>query len=132
MKKIAKEPDYEATEKTMVTVYGPYDGKYGRSLFVKTDTHKAYINANNSLNDLAQYEVKEIEGDEEELGALAQDITKLKWKPLEDNKSGGKSVSMIETNEILKDILEIATSIQKTLTSMGLAKKREEKKKKSD
>jgi len=137
MKKIEKEPEYQADEKTMVKVYGPYDGKYGRSLFVKTDTHKAYINANNSLNDLNAYELKEIEGDEEELGTLAEDITKLKWKPLEDNRSKTGSVSMIETNTILKDILGAIESMGKNITSLALiarrAEKKEEKpKKKSD
>ena len=97
---------------------------------------KSYFNVfcfclgNNSLNDLGKYELKEIEGDEEELGTLATDITKLKWKPLEDSKSGSVgSVSMIETNTILKDIHEVGLACQKSLEDIVKIFKTAQKKK---
>ena len=118
----------QVTEKTMVKVYGPYDNpKWGRSVLVVAPTGKAYIGQKNCLHNLDEYDLKEIKGDEEELGTIAEDIAKIQWKPLDANKKPG-SVSMIDTNTILKDILEVAQSCQKALTSLGLIAKRLEKK----
>lgn len=124
----------QVNEKTMVKVYGPYDNpKWGRSVMVIAPTGKAYIGQKNCLHNLDDYEIKEIKGDEEELGTIAEDLSKIQWKSLEDKKSVG-GASMIETNTILKDILELAQSCQKALTGLNLIARRWEKtvEKKSD
>ena len=133
---VEEKADVDINEKTMIKIYGPQFKKWGKSILVIVDgVDKAFIPEwNIIIKDFKLYDEKELDNEEMELGEAVKDIDKIKWRGLDDEKVGNKagSVSMIETNEILKDILEIATSIQKTLTSMGLIKKREEKKKKSD
>ena len=125
--KTKAEPQSEVDEKTMVKIYGPYDNpKWGRSVMVIAPTAKAYIGQKNCQHNLDDYEIKEIKGDEEELGTIATKLDLIKWKPLEDRKNPG-SASMIETNTILKDILEMAKSIQSTLTSLALIEQRKAK-----
>jgi len=106
----------EINEKTIVKVSGPYENPdhldWGRSLFIKTEKQKAYINEKNCLHNLKEdYELKEIKSEENELGTIVDDISRIKWKPLEENRSYSKPVSMIETNTILKDILEKMTEM---------------------
>jgi len=133
MKPPAKKADpvssEQVTEKTLVKVYGPYDNpKFGRSVLVITDSGKAYIGEKNCLiENLQAYAVKELTGDEEELGTVVNDISKIVWKPLDTQKNGSGGIDMGATNTILKDILAVAESCQKALTSIGLALKREQK-----
>ena len=110
MKPPAKaDPQKEVSEKIMVKVYGPYDNpKFGRSVLIISDSGKAYIGEKNCLiENLMAYEVKEIVGDEDELGVIVKDVSKIQWKPLDtQKKSSGGSVDMGPTNTILKDILK--------------------------
>ena len=125
----------QVDEKVMVKVYGPYDNpKFGRSVLIISDSGKAYIVEKNCLiENLMAYEVKELKGDEDELGVIVNDISKIVCKPLDTQKGkGGSSVDMGPTNDILNDILGMLTSVQSTLTSLALKKQRADKKKKAD
>jgi len=133
--------EVDINEKTMIKIYGPQIKKWGKSILVIVDkVDKAFIPEwNIIIKDFALYDEKELDNEEMELGEAVKDISKIKWRGLDDEKVGNKtgSVSMIETNTILKDILGAIESMGKNMTSLALiarrAEKKEEKpKKKSD
>jgi len=128
-----KAEESDITEKSKIKIFGPQINKWGKSILVIVpDVDKAFVPEENLIiKEFELYDAKELDGEEMELGEAVKDISKIKWRGLDDQKVGNKnavSVDMTATNEILSSILEMAESCQKALTSMVLASKRKDKK----
>ena len=111
-----------------VQIKGPYENDFGRSIRIETRGYGAFVGESNLLDniDISKVEVKSFKNEKDILKNVVKDMDKLKWtKNFEKGK--GRGVDMGPTNDILKEILEVAQSCQKNLTSLALMARREEK-----
>lgn len=131
-KKETEEETITVSDDEIVRVNGPKtkewpDGGSSRSYTVATDKYYAYIKEKEGHYDLSKEEDDSFtkEKVKEKLSEVVKDTSAIEWRV---SKKYNKGVDMGPTNDILKDILEMAESCQKTLTSMALKAKRTEKK----